>query len=138
MRGGERRRVWIPESPQRTFSRIWQDRGLMASIDSAEERIRKHSCWVYSCSGKAVARDWRYMGRMNLRALIFLALRYFEWVDQLGITDETCIDGKKQTKIFHQEIKNSGREGKFNIQAEELSWERSRSQSGLGSKAMSL
>ncbi|OBQ28743.1 MAG: hypothetical protein AN487_24310, partial [Anabaena sp. CRKS33] len=67
------------------------------------------------------------------------ALRYFEWVDQPVITDEPCIHGKKQTKNFHQELKNclpgrcfasvaAGREGKFNIRTEELPWERSRSQ----------
>jgi hypothetical protein len=77
-----------------------------------------------------------------------LALRYFEWVDQPVITDEPCIHGKKQTKNFHQELRNSGtqelrnsgaqelrnsgREGKFNIRTEELPWERSRSQSGQG------
>jgi hypothetical protein len=65
-----------------------------------------------------------------------LALRYFEWVDQPGITDEPCVHGKKQTKIFHQELKNSGREGKFNIRTEELPWDRSRSQSEQGWKAM--
>ena len=47
--------------------------------------------------------------------LLILAPRYFEWVDQLGITDEPFIHGKKETKIFHQELKNSGREGKFSI-----------------------
>jgi hypothetical protein len=39
-------------------------------------------------------------------------------------------------KIFYQELKNSGREGKFNIRTEKLPWERSRSQSGQGWKAM--
>jgi hypothetical protein len=80
------------------------------------------------------------------------ALRYFEWVDQLGITDEPCIHEKKQTKILHQELRNSGTqelrnsgtqelrnsgiEGKFNIRTEEPPWEMSRSQSGQGWKAI--
>ena len=32
---------------------------------SEEERIARHSSCVYSCSGKAVARDWRYMERVE-------------------------------------------------------------------------
>jgi hypothetical protein len=52
---------------------------------------------------------------LDFSPLLTLALRYFEWVDQPVITDEPCIHGKKQTKNFHQELKNSGREGKFSI-----------------------
>jgi hypothetical protein len=60
-------------------------------------------------------------------------------VDQLGITDESCILGKALDKDFlsgTQELRKSGKEGKLNIRTEELPWERSRSLLEKGWKAM--
>jgi hypothetical protein len=44
--------------------------------------------------------DLRFLDKVWYVCMFFLALRYFERVDQLGITDEPCIHGKKQAKIF--------------------------------------
>jgi hypothetical protein len=48
------------------------------------------------------------LAKLSYSRVSLLALRYFEWVDQLGITDEPCIHGKKETKIFHQELRKRG------------------------------
>ena len=52
--------------------------------------------------------DLRSLDKVLYVCMFFLALRYFERVDQPGITDEPCIHGKKQTKIFHQELRKRG------------------------------